>query len=318
MKMPSSIPSTIAGVYQQSQWCSLSALGDNYERTYYGQVIHQELPAYERFWQLFVLPFRVPDDVWVNIDLAPHHEAVCIHSYSILRASIRAFDLRAEAGRNKELRDDVGSEVFDDFCIWLSIAYDRFKQLCGALYFYVARPTDELRRSLKAWDKHAQDLDPFLGSGIRGRLDAAQDDVDIYRHFIVHAGKFPGGLDRVPTPEGVRNHLLYWSEWAKLSKKGPEKWTANTLDRMDIINQFWKVYVGLANEFWETTVNRMLEVLGDGPYPDHEKVHLPAQASSVGGPHTSGVLPVPLFPQVPSGTTYPPELERKPREGSNS
>ncbi len=305
------VPSTISAVYSESTTWSLNIVGDEHEQRWYDRLIRPLLPAYEDFWRLFVFPFRAREDsVWIATNLAPHHEAICIYNYSILRSSTRVYEFREIARTNKTQQGDVGSDAFDDFVIWLTMSYDRFLHLAGALFIYWSSPSDIEKRSIKAWRQRADELDGLVGTDLFVRLDAAQNEVETYRHFIVHGLRFPGGLDRVPNADGVKNkHLLYWSEWARLAKMGASAWEANTVDRMALIDTFWEAYLRTSNHFWTTMVKWTLDQRGHLPFADHEKVFLPSRRVLTSPTGTSAVVPGPIF-TIPSGTTYPPELDK--------
>lgn len=303
------VADTVRGVFEVARGFSLKNYGDEAEQTLYDSLIAPELAVYEEFWQLFVFPFRLPDSIWINTDLAPHHEAICIYNYSILRALARAFELLQRARQNKDGGKDVGSELFYDFCLWTTITYDRWRQLSGALHIYLNNSTDTGRRSLKDWDRDAAAIKDFVGPTLLKAIEQRRTNTNEYRNFIAHGPKFPGGLDRVPAP-GHMKELIYWSDWAKAAKDRT-KWEAATIDRFELMRSLWAPAAESMNEFWKAVVDKTLADRGDQPYPDHAKVHLP---NAIPNPFRFGSIAQPevppsgsAFPTIPSGTTFPPD-----------
>lgn len=289
-------PSTVPDLILEAANFALKDWGDENEQQS-ADFLAQQMPGYQEFWRVFVFPFRVSGSIWIQGDLIPSHEAVCIHNYSLFRAAARAFKFLEEARRRHAAFGEVGSDHFYDFCIWLDIAYERAAQLCGALHFYLCAPADTQRRSLKAWDKHAPSLNPFLGTDIRQRVQTAAREVRWYRNRIAHGPKFPGAADRVPRKDDL-DDLLYWSNWKRTAEGSREEWLKRTTPRLDLITQMWREFSALNNEFLERVIAQTRVLLAR--LPDHDMVELPDLAALAKRP--DGSVPTPPGLEIlPSG-----------------
>lgn len=295
-----SAPATVTELARESAKFSLRDWGDEKERSHF-DFIAREMPEYERFWQLFVFPFRAPRSVWIQLTLVPSHEAVCIYNYSIFRAGLRAFLLLSDARRRSSAGEEVGSDLFYDFCLWLDVAYERAGHLAGALYFYLREPSDIVKRKLNCWDDHAKKLDTFLDSDARQQLEDAAKGLRKYRNKIVHGPKFPGGLDRVPRSEHF-DTLLYWSDWARTAAGPVDDWIRTTIPRLDVMGEHWKSFSRTLNEFLRRTRERTAAEITN--LQDHNLVGLPDIANLA--VRTDGTVYGNASQELmPSGTLFP-------------
>jgi hypothetical protein len=214
---------------------------------------------------------------------------------------VRAVLLLAEAVKRSGEDEEVGSDLFYDFCLWLDIAYERVGHLAGALYFYLSEPSDIVKRNLNRWDDHAEKLDEFLESDARQKLDAAGKKLRKYRNKIVHGPKFPGGLDRVPRSDYFDEHL-YWSDWARMAAGPVDDWISRTISRLDLMKENWNSFSRTLNEFLqrtrETTAAKVTNL------QDHSLMGLPDSANLTVRADGS-VYGIASQELMPSGTLFP-------------
>ena len=291
-----------AARYRLAEW------GDEHEQAA-ADLVSRDIPSYEQFWQAFVLPFRGPSGVWLRDDLAPSHEALCIHNYSAFRGITRAYEL-LEAARVSKASGEVGSDLFYDYCLWLVVVTDRIEQLAGSCYFYLFASADTTKRALKNWDKHASKLAGPLGIDLVAMLNGSSGRLKLYRNNIAHGVKFPGGRDRVPRESDL--DLLYWSDFAKLAMTDEKEWLARTVDRLDLMEQLWNDVVPPVEMFWKELLARATSQFGSGQLPDHSKAALnpnTVAVTSTGGITTLRPANSDMFKGPSSGSTYPPSLQ---------
>jgi hypothetical protein len=282
----------------------IAAWGDEQEQAA-ASLIQSAIPAYEPFWQTFVLPFRESSGVWLRGDLSYSHEAVCIHNYSAFRAVRRSFAL-LERARTAKSNGEVGSDLFYDYCLWMVVITDRVEQLAGSFYFYLFNSADTKRRELKNWDKHADKLANAISLDLLKPFETSAKRLKFYRNNIAHGAKFPGGKDRVPRD----STLLYWSEFAKVAMKDQKAWLAQTIDRLDLMEDLWKELIPTVDSFWFHVLDRATTLRGTQPLPDQSKAQLSHKTVTVSGKAGATLHPsdLSLFKPPSSGSTYPPGM----------
>lgn len=304
---------TIAALAEAAKRFGLAEHGDPVERAAKG-FLDQQLPQYEPVWQLFTFPFRDNGSVWIKRNLHRAHEAVVIYHYSVLRSSLRTFRLYREAHTSKIVLGEVGSDLFYDCCIWLGVTYERLGQQAGALYRYLMQPENVDRKGIRDWEDHRDSFGEWLGGDIWTDLWKARDAVSKYRNNIIHGIKFPGGRDRIPVEDQL-DEFLYWSRWMELVQSGAEVWRSKTVDRLELLDEFWTDFAKVVDAFWGTTLKRVNGEMGDRRFVDHNLAELQIpQASPPAGLIRQGDIAgvsnhVPsgeAWPRLSSDTTYPP------------
>jgi hypothetical protein len=188
---------------------TLQADGDGCERHYYPLFLHAEFPAYEEFWERFVIPLtNRPNDIQFKTDAAlaaagrtPQDICIAQLHYSVLRNLVRAFDVRGAAPFTVDL-----------LCVGISA-------LVGA---------QDTAFDLLERFRHPAQYDPWLDKrrlpgGAVGSREATRawqqhdnlplQDIRDYRNNLMHGRTMPGigiaGAIHVPVI-GREFHYLDW------------------------------------------------------------------------------------------------------------
>jgi hypothetical protein len=275
----------LAALFRESKRFPIASHGDPIEIEH-AELTAAHLPGYERLWQMIAFPFREHPHVWLKRGLHPAHEAAVIYHYSIFRAALRINEVLERAVVVHHGTGAVGSDLFYDACIWIGVGYDRAAQQAGALAQWLIHPQDENRIAITGWDSKARELDEFLDSDIRERVQRANNlHVKPYRNHIVHGPPFPGSRDRIPTPYRM-DDLVSWSQWTELAQRDPEAWTEATDERLTVLIDLFAEWCVLVDEFWATIHDRLRGQQDTLALPDLNLASMPDDVRASTGPAT--------------------------------
>jgi hypothetical protein len=247
---------------RQTKNAKIADIGDIVEQGA-SVVITRDFPEYENFWRIFILPYRLKDNIRINPDLPKSHEAACIYNYSVMRTIVRLFEFKKLAELKKEINGDTTSQLFEDFFVRIATAYEQTRQFicCTHCAFEIGQGRNDV--SIMDWtQKRIREpafewLETNSKNNLPKRLQDAEDEVDRYRNHIVHGPKWPGLGDKVPLPQYVKK-MIYWSEWASAIESNRKEWEERTTDRLTVINQAWGKLLQLLNETWSSIIKALL------------------------------------------------------------
>ena len=272
--------------------------------------VHSTIPEYEKFWRLYVFPYRdEANGAFLNLELPRDHEAMCIYNYSTFRTVGWISHLKSEATDYYDKNHEIKTEHFDDCMIYIKIGYTQMKHFFGATYSCFKGLDASIL--INEWETFWNILDPPANlEQLFDEIKGEEGKIKKYRNYIIHAAKFPGYENMIPKPEYV-DKMIYWSDFHRALLDDKDGTVRKLVDRYVFMNDAIERFIKLANKLWKTLYDENMGIAGDKP-PINEKIiqkrllspdidgdqagHLQDMSASAGRPSSNR-------PTTASGTT---------------
>jgi len=221
----------------------LATHGDHYEQVAYPLFVKNNFPAYESFWQNFIVPLtNRPTDVYTKSDqdLAAQfpnetidqiHEKIAVLQlhYSVLRMLLKAHEKRALAKTNIDAVEACFSHLFSalDIAAELLGKYERIRNN-AVITTSAFEPLTSERNSItvrKAWQRsHA--------------YPQQIKDIRKYRNLMLHGQMFGAMATSaanyliLPKPEAIEKYL----DWRQVGQSFHSQTNNNLIDFLHSVN----------------------------------------------------------------------------------